>query len=133
MLFVGRVKYTMLILTSIYRESIHTLDGHTSTVYCLTLVNNTTAVSGSRDTTLRVWNIRYGLCTNVLVGHTVSVRCVVVTGALIVSGSYDTTARIWNVFDGRCIRTLSGHSDQIYYIAADSKRSVTGIRGLSDS
>jgi F-box and WD-40 domain protein CDC4 len=118
----------MLILISTYRENIHTLYGHTSTVRCLTLVNETTAVSGSRDTTLRVWNIRDGHCTNVLGGHQDSVRCVVATGDLIVSGSYDTTARVWNVSDGvwNCIWTLRGHSRKIYCIAADSKRVVTG-------
>jgi hypothetical protein len=62
-LFLGRVKCTMLILISIYRESMHTLQGHTSTVRCLTLVNKNTAVSGSRDATLRVWDIRTGFVT----------------------------------------------------------------------
>jgi WD40 repeat protein len=108
------------------RESIYALNGHASTVRCLTFVNKDTAVSGGRDGTLRVWNIRNGLCTGVLSGHNHSVRCVVVTGDLIVSGSYDKTARIWNVFDGHCIWTLSGHLERIYCIAADSKRVATG-------
>jgi F-box and WD-40 domain protein CDC4 len=90
----------MLILISIYRENIHTLYGNTSMVRYLTLVNETAAVSGSRDTTLRVWNIRGGLCTNVLSGRRDSVRCVVATGDLIMSGSYDTTARVSTVSDG---------------------------------
>jgi F-box and WD-40 domain protein CDC4 len=131
MLFLGRVKCAILILISISRDSIHALSGHTSTVRCLTFVNEDTAVSGSRDSTLRVWNIRNGLCTAVLSGHNHSIRCVTVTGDLIVSGSYDKTARIWNVFDGHCIWTLRGHSERIYCVAADSKRVVTGSMDTS--
>jgi F-box and WD-40 domain protein CDC4 len=89
-------------------------------------VDKNTAVSGSQDATLRVWNIRDGICTTVLSGHTGTVRCVVATGDLIVSGSYDATVRIWSASDGRAIRTLYGHSSLIYCIAADSKIVVTG-------
>ena len=33
-------------------------------------------VSGSRDATLRVWNIDSGQCLHVLMGHVAAVRCV---------------------------------------------------------
>ena len=55
-----------------------------------------TAISGSRDTTLRIWAIEKGVCKNVLVGHQASVRCLEIHGDLVVSGSYDTTARVWS-------------------------------------
>lgn len=41
-----------------YSESVHTLRGHTSTVRCLKMSDANTAISGSRDTTLRVWDIK---------------------------------------------------------------------------
>lgn len=52
------------------------------------------AVSGSRDGTLRVWDVRRGAALRVLAGHTGSVRCLDVNGRRVVSGSYDTTARV---------------------------------------
>lgn len=88
--------------------------------------DSTTAISGSRDTTLRVWDINTGLCKNVLVGHQASVRCLEIKGDIVVSGSYDTTARVWSISEGRCIRTLTGHFSQIYAIAFDGTRVATG-------
>jgi WD40 repeat protein len=107
-------------------ESLHTLRGHTSTVRCLKMPDENTAISGSRDTTLRVWDIKTGLCKNVLVGHQASVRCLEIKGDIVVSGSYDTTARVWSISEGRCLRTLSGHFSQIYAIAFDGTRIATG-------
>lgn len=68
------------------------LRGHTSTVRCIQSAGYKTVVSGSRDTTLRVWDLEKGVSTKVLVGHSSSVRCLAVHGDLVVSGSYDYTA-----------------------------------------
>ena len=35
---------------------------------------NSTVVSGSRDATLRVWDVETGECTNILQGHVAAVR-----------------------------------------------------------
>jgi len=102
------------------------LRGHTSTVRCLKMSDPKTAISGSRDTTLRIWDIERGVCKNVLVGHQASVRCLEIHGDLVVSGSYDTTARVWSISQGTCLRTLSGHFSQIYAIAFDGNRIATG-------
>ena len=88
--------------------------------------NARTAISGSRDTTLRVWDIVSGTCSSVLMGHQASVRCLEIYGDLIVSGSYDTTAKLWNIKTGQCLRTLQGHFSQIYAIAFDGQRIATG-------
>jgi F-box and WD-40 domain protein CDC4 len=88
--------------------------------------DSSTAISGSRDTTLRVWDIKTGLCKNVLVGHQASVRCLEIKGDIVVSGSYDTMARVWSISEGRCLRVLSGHFSQIYAIAFDGTRIATG-------
>jgi F-box and WD-40 domain protein CDC4 len=85
-----------------------------------------TAISGSRDTTLRVWDINTGLCRNVLVGHQASVRCLEIKGDIVVSGSYDTMAKVWSISEGRCLHTLQGHYSQIYAIAFDGSRVATG-------
>jgi F-box and WD-40 domain protein CDC4 len=52
------------------------------------------AVSGSRDATLRVWNIEDGLLLHLLAGHQASVRCMEICGDIVVSGSYDCSARV---------------------------------------
>lgn len=105
---------------------LYTLRGHTSTVRCLKMSDANTAISGSRDTTLRIWDIRTGLLKNVLVGHQASVRCLEIKGDIVVSGSYDTTAKVWSISEGRCLFTLQGHYSQIYAIAFDGYRVATG-------
>jgi F-box and WD-40 domain protein CDC4 len=85
-----------------------------------------TAISGSRDNTLRIWDLETGLCKNVLVGHLASVRCLEIKGDILVSGSYDKTAKVWSISKGECLYTLHGHVSQIYAIAFDGKRIATG-------
>ena len=58
------------------------------------LDNRPIAVTGSRDTTLCVWDIQRGKLLRVLEGHTQSVRCLDVSGNKAVSGSYDATCRV---------------------------------------
>ena len=106
--------------------SIHALRGHTSTVRCLKMADANTAISGSRDTTLRIWDIKTGTLKNTLSGHQASVRCLEICGDQVVSGSYDTTAKIWCISTGECLRTLHGHFSQIYAIAFDGIRIATG-------
>ena len=71
-------------------------------------------VSGSRDATLRVWNIETGECISLLHGHQAAVRCVQFDGSLVVSGAYDFTVRVWEPDTGACLHTLEGHTNRVY-------------------
>jgi F-box and WD-40 domain protein CDC4 len=51
-------------------------------------------VTGSRDATVKVWNIESGRLIHDLRGHATAVRCLEVAGNQIVSGSYDHTCRV---------------------------------------
>ena len=51
-------------------------------------------MSGSRDASLRIWNIRSGECLHVLVGHVAAVRCVQYDGRFVVSGAYDYQVKV---------------------------------------
>lgn len=129
-------------------QCIHSLPGHTSTIRCIkVLPHRPIAVSGSRDYTLRVWDIQRGRCLHTLRGHTKSVRCVEVWGNMAVSGSYDNTAKVstqtlfiisatkgltiklqklWNLDTGECLQTFTGHYSQIYSIAFNGSLVITG-------
>ena len=80
---------------------IQILYGHSSTVRCMAMSDNL-VVSGSRDNTLRLWNLTTGECLDVLQGHVAAVRCVCFDGKKIVSGSYDYTVKVnaWAVCVG---------------------------------
>ena len=71
-------------------------------------------VSGSRDATLRVWDVETGECLHVLVGHVAAVRCVQYDGRLVVSGAYDYTVKVWDPEREECLHTLQGHTNRVY-------------------
>lgn len=71
-------------------------------------------VSGSRDATLRVWDIETSVCKHVLMGHVAAVRCVQFDGKRVVSGAYDYTVRVWDPETETCLHTLQGHSNRVY-------------------
>lgn len=106
---------------------IYALQGHQATVRCLKVLHNRPiAVSGSRDRTVRVWDIQRGKMLRVLEGHEQSVRCLDVCGDRVVSGSYDCTCRIWDINTGTCLHILRGHFHQIYCVAFDGVRVASG-------
>lgn len=77
------------------RECIYTLAGHTSTIRCIKVLDGRPiAVSGSRDGTVKVWDIENGRIMHSLAGHQHSVRCIEVAGNHVASGSYDCTCRV---------------------------------------
>jgi WD40 repeat protein len=78
-------------------------------------------VSGSRDATLRVWDIENGHCLHTLMGHVAAVRCVQYDGRRIVSGAYDYTVRVWDPDTETCLHTLQGHSNRVYSLQVTNK------------
>ncbi|CAH8514397.1 unnamed protein product [Heterobilharzia americana] len=69
-------------------------------------------VSGSRDRTIRIWDIHPGVCLFVLIGHDNWVRQIVFHphGKLLLSASDDKTVRVWDLKNRRCHKTLNAHS-----------------------
>lgn len=71
-------------------------------------------VSGSRDTTLRVWDVLTGRCEHVLTGHVAAVRCVQYNGRRVVSGGYDYLVKVWDPETEVCLFNLQGHTNRVY-------------------
>lgn len=74
------------------------------------------ALSGSWDSTLRLWDLNYGTTTRRFVGHTNDVLSVAFSSdnRQIVSGSRDKTIKLWNTL-GECKYTIEdqGHTDWV--------------------
>ncbi|MET0621720.1 MAG: TIR domain-containing protein, partial [Pyrinomonadaceae bacterium] len=114
-------------------QSIQLLREHTKWVYGVAITpDGRLAVSGSGDSTVRVWDFGTGKCLSTLEGHTDAVYGVAITpdGRLAVSGSLDKTARVWDVQTGRCVATLEGHSSSVYGVAMtpDGRLAVSASR-----
>lgn len=87
-------------------------------------------VSGSRDATLRVWDIETGQCLHVLMGHVAAVRCVQYDGRRVVSGAYDFMVKVWDPETETCLHTLQGHTNRVYSLQVSQRWKVTTKRKL---
>ena len=105
--------------------------GHTSTVYSVALsADGKEVVSGSRDKTIRLWNLATRETVRIFEGHTRSVNSVALSadGKQVVSGSCDKTIRLWNLATGETVRIFEGHTEAVLSVAlsADGKQVVSG-------
>ncbi|KAG5446828.1 Lissencephaly-1 [Clonorchis sinensis] len=68
--------------------------------------------SGSRDRSIRLWDVNTGMCLFELIGHDNWVRQLVFhpQGRLLLSASDDKTVRVWDLKNRRCQKTLEAHS-----------------------
>jgi WD40 repeat protein len=71
------------------------------------------AVTASRDSTLRVWDLESGQIVHRLAGHSDAVlkMAVSTSGTHAVSLSRDRTVRVWDLVRGKCIRGLASEDN----------------------
>lgn len=69
-------------------------------------------ISGSRDKTIKIWDVNVGSCLFTLIGHDNWVRgvCWHPGGKYIISVSDDKTLRVWDIVNKRCYKTVDAHS-----------------------
>ena len=77
----------------------HTLIGHTNRVYSLCF-EGTNIISGSLDTSIKVWDCSTGKLKHNLVGHQSLTSGMQLKGKILVSGNADSTVKIWNIETG---------------------------------
>ena len=108
----------------------HPEDAHTECVYTIQY-SGKHLVSGSRDRTLRIWNLdTQRLVREPLQGHTGSVLCLQFDDSeeedLIVSGSSDESVILWQFSTGRMIKRLIGaHRESVLNLKFDKRFLVT--------
>jgi WD40 repeat protein len=76
-----------------------TFAGHTNPINTVAFSpDGKTILSGSGDTTIKLWNSETGEVIRTFEGHTDSVNTVAFNpdGKTILSGSYDTTIKLWD-------------------------------------
>ncbi|XP_063837577.1 F-box/WD repeat-containing protein 7 isoform X2 [Ostrinia nubilalis] len=100
-------------------------DDHVIT--CLQFYGNR-ILSGSDDTTLKVWSAVTGKCLRTLVGHSGGVWSSQMVGDLVISGSTDRTLRVWNAKSGQCLKVLAGHTSTVRCMHLYQNRVVSGSR-----
>ncbi|WP_133164060.1 WD40 repeat domain-containing protein, partial [Cuspidothrix issatschenkoi] len=91
-----------------------------------------TLAGGSKDKTIKLWNVKTGNLLQTLTGHSDRVRSVAYSpdGQTLASGSDDNTIKLWNVKTGNLLQTveckngkatvlqtLTGHSELLWSVA----------------
>lgn len=99
--------------------------GHTNGVMCLQFDENI-LVTGSYDTTIKIWDIETCEEIRTLKGHTSGVRCLQFDGTKLISGSIDRSLKVWNWRTGECISTYTGHSGGVISLHFDSAILASG-------
>jgi WD40 repeat protein len=106
------------------------LEGHTGWIWSVAVsADGRTAVSGSDDKTVRVWDLATSRCTTVLEGHTDFVMRVAVSadGRTAVSWSHDKTVRVWDLATSRCTASHAAWSEKAGRVWATANRNLASI------
>ena len=98
--------------------------GHVNGVMCLQF-DDSVLITGSYDTTIKVWDIATGEEIRTLEGHTSGVRCLQFDDSKLISGSIDATVKIWDWRKGECMATHAVHSSGIVGLHFDSSLLAT--------
>uniref|UniRef100_A0A8C8K997 Phospholipase A-2-activating protein n=1 Tax=Oncorhynchus tshawytscha TaxID=74940 RepID=A0A8C8K997_ONCTS len=114
----GGNDHNICVFTLDQPQPLFTLKGHKNTVCTLSSGKFGTLLSGSWDTTAKIWLNEK--CMMTLQGHTAAVWAVVILPeqGLMLSGSADKTIKLWKA--GHCEKTFTGHEDCVRGLAVVS-------------
>ena len=93
--------------------------------------DGSTMISGSRDCTIKFWDMPTLTVQRTLKGHSEWVRNLLVTqdGKVLVSASDDGTVKMWDIETGRQIRTLKSHKGPVRGIALSANGKYLATAG----
>jgi WD40 repeat protein len=112
---------------------VRVFEGHTGPVRSVAFsTDGKQIVSGSWDTTVRVWDAQTGVQHPVLKGHLDNVDSVafLTNGRQVISGSSDNTVRVWDVQTGIQCAVLEGHTSSVISVvfSMDGKQITSGSK-----
>jgi len=110
---------------------IKNLTGHTNDVTCLAWTHDqSTLISGSRDSSIRTWNTTTWQQIAILTEHTGTVFAIAISpnGRILASASADKTARLWNLENGQLVGSPLQHPGTVSCLSfsTDGKLLATG-------
>ncbi|KAL2889224.1 Vegetative incompatibility protein HET-E-1 [Ceratocystis lukuohia] len=103
--------------------------GHNSEVTLMVFSDDAQQLaSGSRDSTVKIWDATSGACLQTLEGHDGTITSVVFldNGHRLASESTDKTVKIWDATSGKCLQTIpSGYA--AYWVSLDVRLRDMGL------
>lgn len=107
-----------------------TIQGHAGSIRCVYIYEKKRVViTGSYDTSIRMWSIDSGKCLRIYQGHTQTVTCVSMFegNERFITGSVDGTCKVWLLGRKKCWRTFK-HRYQIVSAAIGEEICASGGR-----
>jgi WD40 repeat protein len=113
------------------QRSLQTFTGHQQAVLCLAFAaDGRTVISGSRDQSVKLWDIQSGKELHTFAGHRGAVTALAVApdGDSVFSGSDDHTIKQWDLLTGRELYTFDVQNAAVtaLAVAPDGKMLVSG-------
>ncbi len=85
---------------------------------------------GSRDKTVREWNLSTGLVERVVGEHSSSVLSICVYNGLLASAGSDRRVVVWDLEKNELVKVISDHEDSVLCVRFDDARLVSCSKGL---
>ena len=134
------IKLRNRFMSSSYRLSaLQTLgaptNAHSNTIYCLQLytypeTGKQVLFTGSRDKTVREWNLSTGMVERVISGvHNSSVLSICVHNGYLASAGGDRQVAIWHLQSDQLVKVLCDHDDSVLCVRFDDRRLVSCSKG----
>jgi hypothetical protein len=110
-------------------------NAHTNTIYCLQLYTYpATGVqvlfTGSRDRSIREWDLSTGLVQRVISGvHDGSVLSICVADGLLASAGSDRKVAVWDLEEDKLTNVICDHEDSVLCVRFDKRQLVSCSKG----
>lgn len=130
----SRFQSSSYVLSSVEARGTPSHQGHTNTIYCLQLYTYPSGVqvlfTGSRDKSVRQWNLSTGLVERVVTGvHESSILSICVRDGYLASAGSDQKVVVWDLERDRLVKVISDHEDSVLCVRFDDKRLVSCSKG----
>ena len=103
----SKIEYDLIHSADNYFELFHTLKGHSDSVNLVIQLKDGRLASASRDTTIKIWDLKTGEAAQTLKGHSVFIGEVIqLKDGTLASASLDNTIKIWDLNTGEAVQTL---------------------------
>ena len=103
-----------IIIFDYFENKLSYLKSHTDEILYLTQLKNENLISCSKDTLIKIWDIKNKKCIIDLEGHEDWVNYIIeLNENKIASSSIDYSIRIWNIINYICLNILKGHKDWV--------------------